>query len=325
MQIMANFGKIASQLSAGVKREFLSPSKVRLRLSWGFPYEAFDGQARVKPWHIISLVESGRALSFNQLPGNADHTFLSVDRLYAHHNLFQGSAKLEISKAMYDISLPKTPVTLEKELVYVGHSSMNVKTDVIQSSVGVKLASCEVQSVLVNKETRKPVPFPEWWMEMYGSFSSPQKQLKVLVEKEPRAGTASQSSSPVNNRVLSGNEPITNGVSRVDMVVCAGDTDVYGHANWSAFLKYCIEAISVVACQCKSDYMLRRVVKSAKLSYCSEGSMGQKIQVHFWRSASTPDCVHFQVIECKNNGLLSYAVLEFYQPEDLEFTSGAKL
>ena len=33
--------RVAGQMCGGVKREFLNPGKVRLTLSWGFPYEAF--------------------------------------------------------------------------------------------------------------------------------------------------------------------------------------------------------------------------------------------------------------------------------------------
>ncbi|KAK7482488.1 hypothetical protein BaRGS_00026305 [Batillaria attramentaria] len=315
--------RIASQLSAGVKRDFLSPSKVRLALAWGFPYDAFDGQARVKPWHIISMVESGRALSFNQLPYKQDQTFLSVDRLYVDHNLFQGSAKLDISKALYDISLTKTPLTLEKELLFVGKSSLNVKTDVILSPLGIKLASCEVQSVLVDRETRRPVPFPDWWMEMYGQFSSPEKQLKVVAEKEPLDVEAAIKTGA---QVSSESEPFDCGVTSVDMVVCASDTDVYGHTNWSAYLKYCIDALASVSHCRKSDYMLKRAVKTAQIAYKNEGSLGQKIHVRYWRKKMTPNCVHFNVVSCADiEQMLSYACVEFYDLTDVSMTNFSKL
>ena len=44
---MLSVNRTAVQLSAGVKREILSPAKMRLTLPWGFPYEAFNGNGEI--------------------------------------------------------------------------------------------------------------------------------------------------------------------------------------------------------------------------------------------------------------------------------------
>ena len=44
---MLSMDRTAVQLSAGVKREILSPAKMRLTLPWGFPYEAFNGNGEI--------------------------------------------------------------------------------------------------------------------------------------------------------------------------------------------------------------------------------------------------------------------------------------
>ena len=44
---MLSVDRTAVQLSAGVKREILSPAKVRLTFAWGFPYEAFNANGKI--------------------------------------------------------------------------------------------------------------------------------------------------------------------------------------------------------------------------------------------------------------------------------------
>ncbi|KAK7089867.1 uncharacterized protein [Littorina saxatilis] len=341
---MPAFVKIAGQLSAGVRREFLSPNKVRLTLSWGFPYEAFGPSATVKPWHILNLVESGRALSFNSLPNQPEQSlFLCVQDLYSHYGLFQGSVKLNISKELYDISIPKTPLVLEKELVYVGKSSMNLHTDVILPSKSLTLASCEVQSVLVDRETRRPAPHPDWWREKFGQYTDATKQLKVNVRKEPEEDTIrggefeskDNTSHKLNNGEFTAKDqkltdqnsnsslhvpdllPLSERVTSYNLTVCESDSDSYGHANWSVYLKYCLDAL-VMGSPETSKELKRRAVKSAEISYISEGSVGQEVCVKFWEDEVVPRGVHFHIIGCDSKQLMNYVFVQFYSLEDVE-------
>ena len=276
----------------------------------------------------MHLVESGRALSFNELPNSPDTPFLQVRDLYARYGLFQGSAHLKISKEMYDVTVPKTPLTLEKELVYVGKSSMNIHTAVILPSRSLTLATCEVQSVLVDRESRRPAPHPDWWREKFGCFTDPERQLKVTVEGEPnQTGTLGQGSKSHGGAgLVSRGEtcqvvqdlPIRDGVTSFDLTVNHSDSDAYGHLNWTAFVKYCLDAVMTGVSKDASRLMATRAVKSVKISFVGEGSVGQRLRVKFWKDEVVSEALHFRIVDLDSGQLITYAFVEFYSVDEVE-------
>ncbi|XP_076437220.1 uncharacterized protein LOC143276546 [Babylonia areolata] len=343
---MTSFAKIAAQVSVGVKRQFLSPEKIRVILPWGFPYEAFGANVVVKPWHILNLVESGRALTFNVAPPEfIGRPFLKIQDLYKDYAVFQGSARLTVAKEMYDITLPKTPLTLEKSLVYVGRSSMNIHTDVMLPSHDLTLASCEIQSVTVDRKTRLPSPLPDWWRKEFGGLSAPERQLRVNVRRagdeqtclreEPlNHGDVSKSPGVSHNhtskhQVANGrisadlshpepgldsyqDPPITDCVTSFDTIINYSDIDPYGHANWAVFLKYCVDAMILGHSSEVRASLQSLALKSADISFVREGSLGKRMTVKFWKDADIPRAVHFNVVEKDSGQLVTYVFLQFY-------------
>ena len=280
--------------------------------------------AVVKPWHILNLVESGRALSFNSMPNTTGDPFLAVENLYTHYGLFQASVRLSVSKDLYDISVPKTPLVLEKELVYVGRSTINLHTNVLLPSRSLTLASCEVQSVLVDRVTRRPTPHPDWWRQRFDHYTDPGRQLKVNVQKEPLEEASG--AEPISSRVtaLKGRVPqdlpVSDSLTSHDLIVCNSDVDAYGHANWSVYLKYCLDALIMGTGSESAKHLKSRAVKAAEISYIGEGSVGQQIQVNFWKDKTVPQSVHFHIVSSESKQLVTYAFLQFYPLEDVELT-----
>lgn len=291
--------------------------------------------AVVKPWHILNLVESGRALSFNRMPNTTEDPFLAVEDLYSRYGLFQGSVRLSVSKDLYNISMPKTPLILEKELVYVGKSSMNLHTNVLLPSRSLTLASCEVQSVLVDRVTRRPTPHADWWRKKFGRYTTPSRQLKVSVQKEPleevlgvdgSQNGKSASQQPVTGGVTAvkgrgpQDLPVSDSVTSLDLIVCDSDVDSYGHANWAVYLKYCLDALIMGTSLESSKQLKSRAVKLAEVAYIGEGSVGQRIRVNFWKDKTLPQSVHFRIVGLESKQLITYAFLQFYSLDDVELS-----
>lgn len=289
----------------------------------------------MKPWHVLNLVESGRALAFNRLPGHAAQApFLSVQDLHSQYGLFQASTRLSLSRDLYDLDLPKSPLTLDKELVYVGRSSLNIHTGVALRPGGgarppVLLATCEVQSVLVDRETRRPAQHPQWWRERYGAFSQPGRQLVVSVRPEPPAADSSAAvgSAPPSEPAAAAAHaqqdlpfPPDGGVWSWSLRVCDSDSDAYGHANWSVFLKYCLDALAMGAGSHDPRAAQRiksRALKRADIAYVSEGSIGQDLRVKFWKDPVIRGSVHFSTQDSTTGKTINYAFLQFYPLEDV--------
>ncbi|XP_046381889.2 uncharacterized protein LOC124152876 [Haliotis rufescens] len=294
--IILCFSRIAQQIGHGVKREFPSPHQCVLSLPGGIPYEAFDGKAHVKPWHVLNLVESGRALSFNPIPHD-NRSYLDFHRLYDHYLAFIASARLEIQPEMYGYSVTKSPLRLNKELLYHGSSSTNLETRVTQSKTGLLLASCQQQTVSVSKENRRPAALPDWWKEKYSKINMTGSALRM--EPSPR--------------------PSQSEISSYSLTVQPSDTDTYFHVNWTGYLKFCLEAFALFKYEKdKSANVLElyRPVKVAELSYVKECSLGDTLRVDFWSEPTSNDKLNFEITNSEDKVVL-YCSVEYFSRSEL--------
>ncbi|XP_046577122.1 uncharacterized protein LOC124285023 [Haliotis rubra] len=298
--IILCFSRIAQQIGHGVKREFPSPHQCVLSLPGGMSYEAFDGKAHVKPWHVMNLVESGRAMSFNPIPHD-DRSYLDFNTLYEQYLAFIASARLEIHPEMYSYSVAKSPLQLSKELLYYGNSSTNLETKVTECKTGLLLASCQQQTVSVSKETRRPAALPDWWKEKYSKINLTGSALRVESAQRP-----SQSE-----------------VSSYSLTVQTSDTDTYFHVNWTGYLKFCLEAFA--GFKHETDISanvleLYRPLKVAELGYVKECSLGDLLRVDFWSEQTSNDKVNFEIRNTADEVVL-YCSVEFYQDLNLDSRS----
>ncbi|XP_067686934.1 uncharacterized protein [Haliotis asinina] len=294
--IIECFSRIAQQIGHGVKREFPSPHQCVLSLPGGISYEAFDGKAHVKPWHVLNLVDSGRAMSFNTIPHD-DRSYLNFHTLYEQYLAFIASARLDIRPEMYSYSVAKSPLQLNKKLLYYGKSSINLETKITESKTGLLLASCQQQTVSVSKETHRPAAHPDWWKEKYSKINLTGSALRV--EPVPR--------------------PSQSEISSYSLTVQPSDTDTYLHVNWTSYLKFCLEAFAGF----KHDrdktanvLELYRPVKVAEVGYIKECSLGDLLRVDFWSEQTSNDKVNFEIRNTMDEVVL-YCFVKFYQ--DLNF------
>ncbi|KAK6183087.1 hypothetical protein SNE40_010633 [Patella caerulea] len=284
----SGFAWTAIQLTNSFRREFVAPHIVKIQLPGGFPYEAFDGQANIKPWSLLSLVESGRAFSFNGNKNDPERGFLELNTLPGDVLAFNATCSLTISRDLYRKETSKSPLIITKKLVYAGTSTVNVLAEVSHPDVKVPLAECRVQTVYVDKTTRRPTPTPEWWKEKYKKYSKPEEVLKWRLSY-----------------------PRPSAVTSYALIIQPSDCDGYSHTNWTNYLKFCCDAL--VSTNVKKDRTNLKLpqIKLALLSYVKEGNVGEQLSVDFW-SPAEKKCICFEILN-EDKDIICQAQLEMHE------------
>lgn len=250
------------------------------------------------------MVELGRSLSFNPLPHQPSQGFLDFHQLYQHYFQFIVSAKLDVSPSLYDVAVPKSPLQMDISLAYVGKSSLNILTELYCKHSTSPLGQCLVQSVCVDKESRRPAGFPEWWMSRY----------KHLVNGQPLKST------PLEPPLKLGQ------VVSQSIAVDPTGADPYFHANWTSYLMMCHRA-RLTALLAEGQVTLDALhmpVKSATLSYWKEGNLQDKLSVCMWPDETTQKVVHFQFQNESSQDLVCQATVKFFDKYELPSTSNVK-
>ncbi|KAK6183088.1 hypothetical protein SNE40_010634 [Patella caerulea] len=282
------FAWTAFQLTNSFHREFVAPHVVKVQVPGGFPYEAFDGQANIKPWSLLSLVESGGAFSYYGNHNDPEGGFLDFNTLYNDVLSFNVACSLTINRDLYRKETNKSPLIIKKKLVYAGTSSLNILAEVSHPETETPLAECRVQTVCVDKTTHRPKPFPEWWNEKYKKYSKPEEVLKWRLSY-----------------------PRPPAVTSYVLIVQPSDCDTYSHTNWTNYLKFCCDAL--VSTNVKKDGSNLKLpqIKSALLSYINEGNVGEQLSVDFW-SPPEKKCICFEILN-EDKDIICQAQLEMHE------------
>ncbi|XP_005103206.1 uncharacterized protein LOC101861670 [Aplysia californica] len=290
-----NFAKIARQLAA--TKEFLSPTKVRVTLPGGFPYEAYNGSASVQPWSVLRMVEAQRGMAFNSVSADS-LPFLDVHKLYKDYFMFIAAAKTDVFSDLYNPSIKKGPLYADVELVNVGNSSFNLRTSFFTVDKDTPLFVNYVQTVVVNNQSRRPSAPPSWWREKFCSnIASPGEPLRL-----PRLNMTEQ--------------PLA---SDFCVSVPVSDVDSYLHMNWSNGVKYCYNAyVSYIIKRYGLEGVgdINRDVKNFSASYLRECNLGEELRVNLWQSKENENLFHFQLIKDSSSAVANECSFEFY-PQSL--------
>ncbi|XP_050404042.1 uncharacterized protein LOC126820249 isoform X1 [Patella vulgata] len=276
------------QLTNSFRREFVAPHIVKIQLPGGFPYEAFDGQANIKPWILLSLVESGRAFSFFGNHNDPERGLLDLNTLYNDVLAFNAACSLTISRDLYKKETSKSPLIITQKLVYAGTSTINVLTEVSHPEIKAPLAECRVQTVCIFKTTRRSTPTPEWWNEKYKKYSKPEEVLKWKLSY-----------------------PRPSAVSSYPLIIQPSDCDAYSHTNRTNYLKFCCDAL--VSTNVKKDGTDLKLpqIKLALLSFVKEGNVAEQLSVDFW-SPPEKKCICFEILNEKKE-IICQAQLEMHE------------
>jgi acyl-CoA thioesterase FadM len=255
----------------------------------GFPYEAYNGKACIRPWSVIRMVECSRAAAFG-IPENSTESFIDAAKLYDTHLFFIVSTSTVILPELYDMSVKKSPLELNVALDFIGNTTFKLKTTISTENASVPLCVNHTQSVCVNKETRRPNPLPEWWKKKYSGIIG--EPLKIpLLNSPPENGQFSDHS----------------------FQVLTSDVDPYMHMNWSNYIKHCYDAFVLSEFRKNPGSGIEnlfRNVKQFSVNFIKEASFGDNIDIRFWQDADNSNLYCFRVF--KKSDVICECSAEFF-------------
>jgi len=299
-----NFVRVAQQMTP--RQEFVSPTKVRMFLP-GFPYEAFNSCAYVKPWSLMQLAETHRIMAGVQTPHGVEH-FLEGPRLSETHLCFTVAAKLDISETLYDRSIKKGPLTSEMEVVNLSDKSYSVRTSVHLDNCNTPLFTAHVQSILMDIKTRKVTAGPVFWRALQRHVTSQSESLRP--DRLP----------------VSGRPPVFIDYSQR---VSASDVDPYAHLSWAHAVKFCYNSLVIYLSGQgqpgrgrsggdggggRFERGMDRKVKSLTARYLKEVLLGDRLDVSIWERESNPDLFDFQIH--RDGRVTTEVKMEFFPQEN---------
>ena len=198
----------------------------------------------------------------------------------------------QVMRDYYDIpDLAKLPeLVINLSLGYVGTSSLNSVTELVDKTTGKVYAKNTNTVVSVDKTTRKPTPLPDWWKEKYESHVIGNQRLINPPLKVPE--------NVYNHRTT----------------VTWSDIDGYRHTNYVVYIRFCFDAAMDAIHNGKlkgfdTDIALYHT-KDMQALYKGESNAGQELNVALWQNELNPLKLHFDIT--RDGESIFQATLEFY-------------
>ena len=185
------------------------------------------------------------------------------------------------------------PILAISRLVYVGNSSFSVDITVSDFKTGATLCSFLISMVYIDISTRKPMPLPVWLMEAASKVPRLQCALPA-----PRFGAFS----------------LPPDMYKYNVKVFHSDIDYNGHAIWSVYVKWCVDAGTDAAENAfYRDFkgnILNYDVEKMEVQYMGEVLVNEEIVVGTWQEESERKILCFAM--SSKNGPVFAARFTYY-------------
>ena len=244
---------------------------------------------QVQPWNLLRLIESVRACTFWNY--NSQASLADFHEILKNHLFFIVSAKVTIHEYFYDEESPKFPLYVNAALENVGKSSKLMSYTLKHPGVETEYVTCSINDVLVSNTSRKPVAYPDWWMQKFAHLCSNKKHI-LEFPRDQLADTYTTS-------------------YQVNLT----DIDTYKHTNWTSYVKFCYESVYKHVYDGKyaniKDNHIASGLKSLSLAYKNESSLYDNLNVVTHEDIHKQNTVHGDVY--KDDGTLCVQILmDFY-------------
>ena len=198
---------------------------------------------------------------------------------------------VKINKYLYEEQSSKFPLFATIALDNVGKSSKRSTLSLHHTDVEMAYVECILTSVLVSQETKKAVPFPEWWVDKFKHLCKNDKQEKLFI---PTEGLRNHCHSKA--------------------LVNLSDIDVYKHTNTASCLKYFYESIyrhilSKGYTNISQNHF-ESGVKSVTLEYTGQSVVHDELDVTTWEDEIEENVVYGKIE--KNGYECCHMKMEFY-------------
>ena len=187
-------------------------------------------------------------------------------------HVFALSASYDVMPAFYTGRHMNNQLNTRLELANIGKTSFQFHTSMRSAQTGQVLHKAVAQLVVVDKESRRPTPLPDYFLDNFLGTAT-----KVPVEK-----------------VMALNKPNHSAV--VHYTVRWSDTDTYLHVNNGSYIRICFDAMVEVSRQGKfkslAGDLAQYWVKHFNCLFLNEASPGDILDVYSWEDENYPMNVH---------------------------------
>ena len=203
--------------------------------------------------------------------------------------------QIDISESFYKLESPKFPLNVDVEVTHRGNSSSRKIYTLFHEEVSSPYAVCQIDDVLVDGKSRKPMTHPPWWKEKFIYINNGPKEL---IGQWPSASDLVK-------------------VTAEEYMVLYSDVDTNQHTNYSTYIKFSYDSI-VKTAKDKSFRMLNvehleKGLKSLAITFHGETNYRDILTVELWEDSARPGCI-FSIIKKPDNIKCCSLVLEFYGP-----------
>ncbi|GFO01475.1 hypothetical protein PoB_002798000 [Plakobranchus ocellatus] len=260
----------------------------------GLPFWSFELDPRV-PGLISMLRVCEDSLFFGvsqPISDKKDETFLLILKLMEEDYIpFHNAHEYTMTREMYDPDIPKWP--LKVKLGYTGRHGPLVNLQLhFYSAENDTLLMTRTQNItFVNIKTRRLDDLPQWFAKALDGKETAQKNVQI-------------------ERMIKPDRTFTHKAT-----ILFTDTDTFQHANYLTYVRFCQRAIRQAVtenmrakqqsggaslrksgCPVKiTADVLKKGVKSAKIRYFKECTIGDEVVVHVWEEDDKPFWVFFSV------------------------------
>ncbi|KAK7092327.1 uncharacterized protein [Littorina saxatilis] len=235
-------------------------------------YDDFGRTETLQHWKISKVFESARYFGFSK--GMLDLKKIMKPKF----TMFVLGMGCTFHQDLWKIPRGMVfPYKVSLEVVDIGRTSVTVFSQLVNKLDGRELATSSCKVVYIDRETRRPVAWPDWMVNKYNQ--------------------AIQHRSPVH---LPKAVPEVSALAYSYQVrVGASDTDINGHTNQGSYVRYCCDAAQAAL---KAGVLTpfhrdinRYPLKEQEVLYVGESDMGDTLQVLLWQPPDRRDFIHFVI------------------------------
>ncbi|XP_059174205.1 uncharacterized protein LOC131954494 [Physella acuta] len=235
----------------------------------GFGFESTDRHGNPKIATVLFHSVMARVYSLNR--PNGDSSFLDWATLIQNRLSFVSSVAFTFSPELYNPYNDKSALNAEVYLGYLGNTSTaHVIKAFLPENDREPLWTQIIQNVCLDKETRKPIAFPDWYVEKY--------KEKGILDKGLFIDPITRPSKTFTHQI-----PIV-----------WSDTDNNNHTNFTSYVNFAVNALhaatgqtnnSSTACVLHgvSKDTLPNGLKELQVRYLGESQDGEGLNVHIWQ------------------------------------------
>ncbi|XP_064604848.1 uncharacterized protein LOC135470060 [Liolophura sinensis] len=201
----------------------------------------------------------------------ASPDFIDNRRLRQDRRLYFSYFRIKLNTPLIDPrSLLYKKIWLEEELVHVGNTSFIINSLLKSPDRRNTLAIAKSLSVIVDKETHKKRQLPSWFKEKFGHIK--QEPVKFEIPEVPRHWNCK-------------------------VKISHNDIDLNKHANFSAYISYCQDAVYKHQVQQSNLSWFNRLgVEEVEQSYLGEAMEGEELSLYV-QQTSSPGAVFLVSVE----------------------------